>query len=402
MELYKYFPIANDRMGTIWTLAAIKDACIIEFGPSGTTHYAVEGIGSLNGEDAASIYSTHMDDSDVTFGKMQRLELAIRELDQNLKPKYIFVLASSISAIIGSDIESVCFDLETQVNATLIPLTTGGLKYQYPKGIENTLLMLVKKLVKPHEVDKKRYNILGFTMDKYNYQSDVEEMKRMMSVLFDKEVNTIFTCGCGIDELERASQASLNIVVRKEALKAAKYMEKHFGIPYVYQNIYGLENIKLFIKAVQTVAGYELDEVNYEKELALLKPHLFSVKRKFMFYKESKDCAVYGDYDTVVGFKDLLTELNLNVAHQEVIYNETSDKTITSGRSEFERMKHLKEQSYYLLLGDGPTLDMSHHSKLDIQISNPNLHQINVYPYTPYMGFRGMHYIIEKILNIRA
>ena len=91
MQLCKYYPIANDRMGAIWTLASIKGACVIEFGPAGTTHYAIEGIGSLNGKHEANIYSTHMDQSDVTFGKYDRLEQAIMEVDENIKPKYIFV-----------------------------------------------------------------------------------------------------------------------------------------------------------------------------------------------------------------------------------------------------------------------------------------------------------------------
>ena len=110
MQLCKYYPVANDRMGTIWTLASIKGACVIEFGPAGTTHYAIEGIGSLNGHHEANIYSTHMDQSDVTFGKYDRLEQAIIEVDENIKPKYIFVMASSISSIIGADVESVCFE----------------------------------------------------------------------------------------------------------------------------------------------------------------------------------------------------------------------------------------------------------------------------------------------------
>ena len=37
-------------------------------------------------------------------------------------------MASSISSIIGADVESVCFELESKVSAQLIPITTGGLK----------------------------------------------------------------------------------------------------------------------------------------------------------------------------------------------------------------------------------------------------------------------------------
>lgn len=401
MHLCKYYPVANDRMGTIWTLSSIKGACLIEFGTSGTTHYAVEAIGSLNGQDEANIYSTHMDQSDITFGKYDRLEQAILELDENLSPKYIFIMASSISSIIGADIESVCYQLANQVRATLIPITTGGLKYQYPIGVEQTLELLVKKIVQEHPQEITKYNILGFTIDKYNYLSDVEELKRIMKELFNKDINTVFTCETSIEDIETASRASLNIVIRQEALKAAQLMKEKYGIPYIYQNLYGLQNIQAFIEAVSQIPTYQLNQTRYEQEVTMVKNHLFSVKRKFFFHKETKKCAIFGDYDTVIGLSDILKELNLEVDRQEVLHDITNETDLVSNVSEFERMKYLKEQELLILLGDGATLDMKHDSKLDVQISNPNLNQTLIYPYTPYMGFRGMLYLIEKILNIK-
>ncbi|WP_200898165.1 nitrogenase component 1 [Paraclostridium benzoelyticum] len=164
MEVYKYFPVANDRMGIIWTLSSIKDACVIEFGPAGTTHYAIEGIGSLNGEDEANVYSTHMDQSDVTFGKYDRLEKAILEIDENVSPKYIFVMASSISSIIGADINSVCDMLKDSTKAKLIPITTGGLKDDYNVGVEYMLKLLASQVVKENIKDINKYNILVFNI----------------------------------------------------------------------------------------------------------------------------------------------------------------------------------------------------------------------------------------------
>ncbi|MCR8746928.1 nitrogenase component 1 [Romboutsia lituseburensis] len=400
MQVYKYYPVANDRMGIIWALSSIKGACVIEFGPAGTTHYAVEGIGSLNGEDNAKIYSTHMDQSDVTFGKYDRLENAILEIDENISPSYIFVMASSISSIIGADIKSVCNMLKNKVNAKLIPIPTGGLKEDYNVGIEYILELLVKEVVKENKQDNNRYNIIGYNIDKYNFGSDVKELERIMKELFDKDLNTVFTCNTSIEEIEKASSASLNIVVRKESLKAAKLMKEKYNIPYVYKSLYGLKNTMKFIEDLSTLADFKLNEDKYKKEIEEVKSHIFSIKRKFYFYEGSKKCSLFGDYDTVLGMKDLLEELNLEVDRSEVLYKEEDD-LVLSGRSELERMKYLKDAELLILLGDGPSIDMNHRSKLDIQISNPNLDKINIYNYTPYIGFRGCLNIIEKILNIK-
>ncbi|MBP3905017.1 MULTISPECIES: nitrogenase component 1 [Turicibacter] len=401
MQLCKYYPVANDRMGSIWTLCSIKDTCIIEFGPAGTTHYAVEGIGSLNAGEGSRIYSTHMDQSDVTFGKYDRLEKAILEVDENIKPRYIFVMASSISSIIGADIESVCSDLQSQVQSKLIAITTGGLKHQYHIGVEQTLELLVKKLVGDYPRDVNKYNILGCTIDKYNYASDVEEMKRMMKLFFNKEVQTVFTCETTVEEIEQASRASLNIVMRKEALKAAKWMKKTYGIPYIYHHVYGLQNTIDFIEAVNKIDGYEVNREYLNAEVEAVKKHLFSLKRKFLFYKETKECAIFGDYDTVLGFDAILKELGLATDRLEVLYQTEVEADWISGRPELERIKYLKSKELFMICGDGPSLEMEHQAKVELQVSNPNLNQVLIYPYTPYMGFRGMLFVIEKILNIK-
>ncbi|MDU6249906.1 MAG: nitrogenase component 1, partial [Paeniclostridium sordellii] len=281
MEAYKYFPVANDRMGIIWTLSSIKDACIVEFGPAGTTHYAIEGIGSLNGEDEAKVYSTHMDQSDVTFGKYERLEKAIVEIDKNISPKYIFVMASSISSIIGADIISVCDTLKDLTNAKLIPITTGGLKDDYNTGVEYALELLACEIVKDNNIDKSKYNILGANIDKYNYLSDVKEVERIMNDLFDKKLNTTFTANTSIEEIEEASKASLNIVIRKEALKAAEYMKEKYNIPYIYKNLYGLKNTIKFIESIKEIDGYILNEERYNEEINFVKKNMFGIKRKF-------------------------------------------------------------------------------------------------------------------------
>ena len=402
MEVTKFFPIANDRMGELWTLASIKDACVIEFGPAGTTHFAIDGLGTLNApQEGAKIYSTHMDQDDVTFGKYDRLENAILELDINVKPKYIFVMASSISSIIGADIESVCFDLESKVNAKLILMTSGGLKDHYHVGVENMLETIVKNIVQEKAPNLNKYNILGMTIDRYNFASDVEEIKRMMYGLYTKEVNTVFTCDTSIDEIENAAEAGLNIVVRREALKAALYMKEKFGIPYVYTNFYGLENIEKFVGAVNEIHGYELNETFYQREIGQIHKHLFTVKRSFFMYKESKKCAIFGDYDTVIGMRDLITELGLEIDRSEVLYKTNVDEGMFSGTTEMTKMKYLKNADLLFLFGDGNLHSMNHQAKGYLQISNPNFERRLLYPYTPFIGFRGMQYMMEQLLNIK-
>lgn len=399
MNIYKYFPVASDRMGIIWTLSSIKDSYIIEFGPSGTTHYAVESIGQLNGEDFSNIYSTHMSESDITFGKYDRLEKSIKEVDLNKNPKYIFVMASSISSIIGTDIEAICEEIQNEVNARLIPIKTGGLKADYNSGVEEALELIVKNIVKDSSVKSNKVNIIGSNIDAYNFLSDCNEIKRLMKELFDKDINTVFTSYTSIDDIEKAAEAELNIVLRKEGLKAAKYMKKKFNIPYIYGKPIGLESTISWIKEVQALMNYDLKEDILNEEIQAVKKYIFRLKMKLRSLK-LKDVTIFGDYDTVYNLKRFALELGLNVVRAEVLYNcNIEEEGILKNIDELNRMLFLKNNNIDILFGDGPSLDMESNAKIKVQVSNPNLKSINIYPYAPYVGFRGALLLIEKLLS---
>ena len=401
MNIYKYFPVASDRMGIIWTLSSVKDISVIEFGPAGTTHYAVESIGQLNAEDSFTIYSTDMDESDITFGSYERLENSIKEVDINKNPKYIFVMASSVSSIIGADVTSVCRELQPSINAKLIPITTGGLKYDYNVGVESALELIAKNIVKDCDKKEDNFNIIGSNIDSYNFASDSEEIKRMMKTVFNKDVNTVFTAYTTAEELEDSSKASLNIVIRKEGLKAAEYMKEKYNIPYIYSKPIGLTQTVKWINDIKELMNYEVNEVELNKEINLIKKYLFRMRFKLRGLK-NKDVAIFGNHDTVLSMKSFIEELGLNVHRAEVLHGGkiNNDEVIVSS-GEPSVFKYLKNKELLILMGDGATLDMNHSSTLDIQISNPNLNAVNIYPYTPYVGLRGCLLLLEKILAVK-
>jgi nitrogenase molybdenum-cofactor synthesis protein NifE len=185
MELYRQFPVPSDRMGTLWTLCSIEDAYIIEFGPAGTTHFAAEGMMQLNGEHKAHAYTTHISETDISLGSQDRLEKAVAEVDAVHHPKYIFVMASSISSVIGTDIESLCYELRPRTSAKLIPVTTGGYGGDHTLGIENTLLLCRQVVQPPAQKKARTYNLIGSNMDMFNFLSDAEEMKALLRETFE-------------------------------------------------------------------------------------------------------------------------------------------------------------------------------------------------------------------------
>lgn len=234
MEMYKYMPLPSDRMGLLWTLASIQDACILEFGPAGTTHYAVEGIGSLNATEGEKVYSTHM--------------------------------------------------------------------------------------------------------------------------------------------------------------------EEKFGIPYVYKKPYGVVGTTEFVNAIGEITSWELNQAAFNAEITEIKRYCMQLKRKFFSYKGTKNCAIYADYDTTIGLKAMLEEFGLTVDKAQVIHGVKGEE-IETGYNEKERMMYVKENPLYLLLADAPTLEMKNKAKKAVQVSNPNLETVLTFPYTPFVGTRGVLWMVQQIYN---
>lgn len=403
MEAYKYVSESNDKMGILWILSSIKDAYVIEFGPTGTTHYSVYSSMSLNEKNKSKVYTINIDTNDIVSKKCDKLEKSVKKLDDEKNPKYIFIVESYKSCIVGEDIVNICENLKEEVNAKLLFINASNLNCDYNTAIETALELASKEIVIPNKKNENTYNIMGFSVDRYNYFSDIEELQRIMKELFNKEVNSIFTINSSLDQIKNAANASLNIVARKEALKAAEYMKEKYGIPYVYKNLYGFKNIIKFVEAVKQIDGYELDEEKYNKEINFVKKHVFEIKRKFYFYEESKDCAVFGDFDTVLGISDMLKELGFKVDRKEILYKtKCMDKDILVNTSEKERINYLNNKDLLILLGDGPIIEIDHNSKIDLKISNLNYYKEKEYSAIPYIGFRGCVYIIDEILKIKC
>ncbi len=405
--IYQYYPIASCRMGALWTLSDIADSCIVEFGPAGTTHFSIEGMSNLNAEPPSHGYTTHISERDLTFGDTSRLEKALMEVDQHQNPKYIFVMGSTLSSIIGTDIESICMMMETKVKAKLIPVKSDGFRGDFTYGIEEVLMLLATHVVRSvDEAEKKplSYTLVGTTMDVYSGRSDIRAIKELLYNLYGATCHTVFTEGSSVDSISNAAFAAVQIAMRKEAHKACALMEKAHEIPYVTALPYGLGGIEAFCEEIESKTGWVRNQAYHQTEISKLK----GIVRRVM--EHLKDFGplrvmVSGNIDTVQGVNKLLSEFGISesvglVNHivkncPEGIYDQAT-----------ETVKHevLNKYSPDLILGDAVLIEFAKCRSTSVrwthQISNPNLDQVNISHQKPLMGIEGMRYIGEWLLNI--
>jgi len=383
----KYFSTPSDRMGFLWTLTSIENAYVIEFGPAGTTHFALEGAMELGAEHKMSVFTTHMSDVDITFGKHDKLVGAIKEVFEKYSPKYIFVMASSVSSLIGIDIESICIEMQSKVSSRLIPVTTGGYDGDYGMGIENALLSIVQNIVKENEKQDGFYNILGCNIDSYNFSSDRIEVERMLKGVFDLELNTCFTAYTSIDSLENAAKAKYNIVLRREGLPAAKYMQEKYNIPYVYKKPYGIKGTMSWLEDIAKTFDLKVNMDYIKEQTSYIKTYLQQYK-SYLRSAKNKNIVICADFDTANGFASMAEDFGL--VPKVYVKNESP--------SDDDLKNALLDSEIYAVFGED-NLRMLYSEDGFFQISNPNMDKYNFYTQTPFTGFNGILFMLQELMN---
>ena len=412
MSLCRNYPTPSNRMAVMWSLLPIKDSIVLEYGPAGTTHFGAGLYSSFGISLENSLFTTHISEDDIIMGDVSRLEKAILEIDRNYKPKVIFIVASAVIAIIGTDIKGVCAYMQEKVNAKLISFDDGGFGGDYSLGLRNTYTTLIKEFSLNSNIKKEEntYNILGVSAASYRIKSDIWEIQELMEKSFNMRVNTILGLETSINDLENISASSINLVIRNEALPAAKLLEEKFGIPYIYQVPYGYEGTLNWLEEISNILGKKIN-TSYKNQLEEKSKDLHSEMEfiKMMVgnrYKFLPKATIIGDYDTIIGLSSLCEEFVLEI--DKKICNH-SLKNIDSATDNIIYLKKEKDKINLLLnihnqfvLGDEISLDICDFSNTKVCVSFPFPNKNQVATHLPFMGEKGADYFLEIVRNYLA
>lgn len=402
MSLCRYLPTPSDRMGVIWTLLSAKGAVVLEYGPAGTTHFSVSMYGQMGVEPNQSLFTTHLSEDDIIMGDVTRLEEAIKEVDEGYHPEVIFVVASSVTSIIGADIKGVCNYMKNEINARLIPVDTGGFKGDYSLGMREGYRLLVKSFA-VEEVDKKEasYNILGASGCDYRMKSDLWELQSLMEDGFSYKLNTVLGMDSSVKALQELGAAQVNLVLREEALEAAKYLEETYGIPYVYGGPYGYEGTAQWLQKVAETVGKPVNqELMMKLRMRKMNTAGYKMYASMYAHKENRPQAVIvGDVNRIQGFSEIFNEVcipvTLKISNHSLAGFETPD--IIKPATEREKIRLLKEKKYSLVFGDDISLYLCDDTCEKLVTSFPLVTSKQIAEHMPLMGIRGMDYILEAV-----
>lgn len=388
-------------MGIIWSLLAVQGAIVLEYGPAGTTHYSMGLYGGLGLRFQNRLFTTHMSEDDVVMGDVTRLEEALVELDKNYAPKVIFVVASSVTAVIGTDIKGVCRYMQNEVKAKLVAFEQGGFRGDYSVGLAETYKLLVRNLPQKGVAQEKGvYNIIGASAWRYRMASDIWEVKSLLSEALGLSCNACLCCDTSVEELQAMGKAQVNIVLGNEGLAAAQYLEEKFGTPYVYAAPYGYSGTVRFLESV----GETIDEMPQPLVLMRLRMKEKGMSMLSMFAMmgggKTKQAVVKGDYDLVQGVSAFLEQAGISVVHKmcahslKAITEPTAD--VESYAEEGEWLQLIRGLRATLLFADDVALTQADAGNMKVLISAPFMNGV-VATHLPFMGEKGADFLLEQI-----
>lgn len=404
MGVYKFKPPMSGRMGTLWTLSSIRNAALIEYGCMGHMLYGRIFLNQAGVSNGCKMYSTHIDETDIALGDIDRLDRTIKQIIDCDRPKVIFLLPSSVPTVIGTDLSAICKELQPKYpDISLIPFGCGGFNVSGQYGVQEALVLLAKILPKNIEKTKKpTFNIIGSCADLFRFHADAKEIIRIMNGAFGIDKICIMTSDTSVEEIEKIGSGHVNLVIRQEGEKAAKELKKRFKTPYLLGRPYGIEGTIKWINKVAEISGLTPNlnfiELEKEKTIKQMAPAIPILNHIIREHSDEATISVGGHADVVSGISSYAEkELSLikgtywcdcpSMSSEEIPYF-----------SEDEWIQAIKVNEKGILMGSGEALKWGKRN-LELQISNPDIKwRLNLNE-SPFVGFHGAINLVNLWLN---
>lgn len=402
MSLCRYLPTPSDRMGILWSLLGVESSVIVEYGPAGTTHYSMGLFGELGIDQQNRLFSTHMSEDDVVMGDVTRLEEAILEVDANYHPSVIFVIASSVSAVIGTDLRGVCATMQEKVSARLIAFEQGGFRGDYSIGLKEVYKLLAECIAAPApEKLLGRYNILGASAGTFRASADIHEIKRLMKEAFGMECHACLCLDTDAELIRTMGGAEINLVLRDEALPAARILQEKCGIGFVKGIPYGYQGTAKWLEQVGQALQRPVNPT-LAGQLRKLAADAAQYRMYGMMLKKNKPAVtIMGDYNIVEGLAGFMAEIGFPIAHKVCAHSlraiESPQEDVQYMPVEKERIELLKGLHHQLLLADDVSAKLVAEDNTYMRVSMPLVDGAQIAVHMPICGPRGADMILETV-----
>ena len=177
------------------------------------------------------IYISGLTEIDAVMGNDEKLIRDIEIAAEELKPKFIALAGSPIPYMNGTDFEAIAKILEQDLGIPAFSVPTNGM-HDYVYGVGIALAEIAKRIEGKREVTPKSVNLLGVTPLDFGPQEHVDALIQNVEQAGWKVLST-WAMGDTLEDLARAPEAEVNLVISSTGLRAAEILQERFRTPYV-------------------------------------------------------------------------------------------------------------------------------------------------------------------------
>jgi nitrogenase molybdenum-cofactor synthesis protein NifE len=242
--------------GAMIALVPITDVAHLVHGPIACAGNSWGSRGSLSS--GPMLYkmgfTTDLNENDIIFGGEKRLYKAIQEVHQRYNPAAVFVYSTCVTALIGDDLDAVCQKASEKIGIPVVPVNSPG--FIGSKNLGNrvggeSLLAYVVGTREPEYTTPYDINLIG----EYNIAGEMWPVLE----LFEKvgiRVLAKITGDARYNEVACAHRAKLNVMICSKALiNMARKMQEDYGIPYIEESFYGVEDMNRCLRNIAAKLG---------------------------------------------------------------------------------------------------------------------------------------------------
>lgn len=242
--------------GAMIALVPITDVAHLVHGPIACAGNSWGSRGSLSSGPLLykTGFTTDLTENDIIFGGEKRLYKSILEVHQRYSPAAIFVYATCVTALIGDDLDAVCQKASEKIGTPVIPVNSPG--FIGSKNLGNrvggeALLEYVVGTAEPDYTTPYDINLIG----EYNIAGELWGVLPLFEKLGIRVLAKI-TGDARYREVCTAHRAKLNVMICSKALiNMARTMEERYGIPYIEESFYGIEDINRCLRNIALKLG---------------------------------------------------------------------------------------------------------------------------------------------------
>ena len=197
------------------------------------------------------IFISGLSQMDAIMGNDDKFIHDIVRAAKELQPRFIALVRTPIPLMTGTDFEGISRVIEKQTGIPVFYFPTSGM-HTYVKGAGMAMETIARELVpaggesvkerKNKQENPLKINILGATPLDFSINSTLDSIKEFLSRHF--EIISTFAMGSSIEDIQRAGEADVNLVISSVGVLAAKVLKERFHTPYVIGTpIIGFENV---------------------------------------------------------------------------------------------------------------------------------------------------------------